>query len=161
MGFCLSFVLRILRRNRHSKVKTTIFVAHVRKFRAARRMTDVGVSAVKLIQPLIVTRRLRSSATPRVCKPTTRTNIADRAFRCSAPAVWNSLTADIVDSCSLPAPLSPIFGPFLLWPNIGRIKIPLGMEVGLSPGDFVLDGDPAPSSERGRSPQFPANVCCG
>ena len=24
------------------------------------------------------------------------------------------------------------------------IKMPLGMEVGLSPGDFVLDGDPAP-----------------
>jgi len=23
------------------------------------------------------------------------------------------------------------------------IKMPLGMEVGLSPGDFVLDGDPA------------------
>jgi len=26
---------------------------------------------------------------------TTRTNFTDRAFRCSAPAVWNSLTADI------------------------------------------------------------------
>jgi len=26
----------------------------------------------------------------------------------------------------------------------GCIKMPLGMEVGLSPGDFVLDGDPAP-----------------
>jgi len=24
-----------------------------------------------------------------------------------------------------------------------RIKMPLGMEVGLTPGDFVLDGDPA------------------
>ena len=24
------------------------------------------------------------------------------------------------------------------------IKMPLGMEVGLNPGDFVLDGDPAP-----------------
>jgi len=24
----------------------------------------------------------------------------------------------------------------------GCIKMPLGMEVGLSPGDFVLDGDP-------------------
>ena len=53
-------------------------------------------------QPRTVTRRLRSSATPRVCKPTTRTNFADRAFRCSAPAVWNSLTVDIVDSSSLP-----------------------------------------------------------
>ena len=26
----------------------------------------------------------------------------------------------------------------------GCIKMPLGMEVGLSPGDFVLDGDQAP-----------------
>jgi len=35
----------------------------------------------------------------------------------------------------------------------GYIKMPLGMEVGLSPGgDIVLDGDPAPS---------PLNVRCG
>ena len=27
----------------------------------------------------------------------------------------------------------------------GCFKMPLGMEVGLSPGDFVLDGDPAPT----------------
>jgi len=34
----------------------------------------------------------------------------------------------------------------------GWIKMPLGVEVGLGPGDFVLDGDPAvPSSNRGRS----------
>ena len=32
------------------------------------------------------------------------------------------------------------------------IKMPLGMEVDLGPGDFVLDGDPAPSPKRGRSP---------
>ena len=31
------------------------------------------------------------------------------------------------------------------------IKMPLGVEVGLSPGDFVLDGDPAP-------PKFSAHV---
>jgi len=30
--------------------------------------------------------------------------------------------------------------------------MPLGMEVGLSPGDFVLDGDTAPSSKRGGAP---------
>jgi len=30
--------------------------------------------------------------------------------------------------------------------------MPLGMEIGLSPGDFVLDGDPA------RSPKFSAHV---
>ena len=41
--------------------------------------------------------------------------------------------------------------------------MPLSMEVGLSPGDFVLDGDPAPSPKRGRrpSPQFSAHVHCG
>jgi len=32
------------------------------------------------------------------------------------------------------------------------IKMPLGMEVGLGPGDFVLYGDPLPSAKRGRSP---------
>jgi len=33
------------------------------------------------------------------------------------------------------------------------IKMPLGTEVGLDPGDFVLDRNPAPSSpKRGRSP---------
>jgi len=34
----------------------------------------------------------------------------------------------------------------------GCIKMPLGMEVGLSTGDFVLDGDPAPIPKMGRSP---------
>jgi len=35
----------------------------------------------------------------------------------------------------------------------GRIKIPLGMEAGLGPGDFVLDRDLAPpSANRGGAP---------
>ena len=38
----------------------------------------------------------------------------------------------------------------------------LGMAVGLSPGDFVLDGDPAPLAQRGAEPlQFSAHVYCG
>ena len=32
---------------------------------------------------------------------------------------------------------------------VGKIKVPLGTEVGLSPGHTVLDGNPAPSMERG------------
>jgi len=43
----------------------------------------------------------------------------------------------------------------------GCIKIQLGMEVGVNPGDFVLDGNPAPYTKRGRSPQFSAHVYCG
>ena len=37
----------------------------------------------------------------------------------------------------------------------------LGMELGIDPGDFVLDGDPvAPSTEGGRTPRFSAHVYC-
>ena len=35
------------------------------------------------------------------------------------------------------------------------------MELGLDPGDFVLDGDPAPPPPKGHSPQFSAHICCG
>jgi len=43
----------------------------------------------------------------------------------------------------------------------GCIRMPLGTEVGLSPGDFVLAGDPAPPKKEGHSPQFSAHVYCG
>jgi len=45
----------------------------------------------------------------------------------------------------------PLFGPCLLWQMAGCIKIPLGTEVGLGPGD-VLDGDPAAPMERATTP---------
>jgi len=34
----------------------------------------------------------------------------------------------------------------------GWIKMPLGMEVGLDPGDFVLDGDPVLLPQKGAEP---------
>ena len=41
------------------------------------------------------------------------------------------------------------------------IKMPLGMELGLGPGDFVLVGDPAPSPNGdGEPPKFSAHVYC-
>ena len=45
----------------------------------------------------------------------------------------------------------------------GCTKMPLGTELGLSPGDFVLDGDPAPPQKGGGAPttKFSAHVCCG
>jgi len=42
--------------------------------------------------------------------------------------------------------------------------MPLGMEVGLSPGYFVLDENPVPppqNPKRGMSPKFSAHVYCG
>jgi len=46
------------------------------------------------------------------------------------------------------------------------INMSLGMELGLGPGDFVLDGDPAPSFVKrgGGAPppaKFSAHVYCG
>ena len=42
-------------------------------------------------------------------------------------------------------------------------KMPRGMEVGLVPGDFVLDRNPAPSPQKwgAVTPQFSAHVYCG
>ena len=42
----------------------------------------------------------------------------------------------------------------------GLIKMPLGMEVNLGPGDIVLDGVAAPP-KRGTAPQFSVRVYCG
>jgi len=44
------------------------------------------------------------------------------------------------------------FAHFYCGQTAGCIKMPLGMEVGLSPGDLVLDGDPATLPKGGRSP---------
>jgi len=44
----------------------------------------------------------------------------------------------------------------------GWIKMPLGMEVGLGPGDFVIERDPAPARQQGTAPtQFLAHVYRG
>jgi len=44
----------------------------------------------------------------------------------------------------------------------GGIKMSLDAEVGLGPDDIVLDGDPAPPTERGTAtfPHFSAHVYC-
>jgi len=61
-------------------------------------------------------------------------------------------------------PPPQILAHFYCGQTAGWTKMPLGMEVYLSPGDFVLDRDRAPlssSPKRGRSPQFSAQVYCG
>ena len=44
----------------------------------------------------------------------------------------------------------------MLSDRYGWIKMPLGMEVGLGPGDIVLERDPAPPKQRkgGTAPNF-------
>jgi len=42
----------------------------------------------------------------------------------------------------------------------GWIKMPLGIEVSLGSGDFMLDEDQAPPQKGGHSPQFSAHIYC-
>jgi len=56
---------------------------------------------------------------------------------------------------------TPNFRSFVCDQTAGCIKMPLIMEVGLSLGGFVLDGNPVPSPKRGRSPKFSAHIYCG
>jgi len=68
---------------------------------------------------------------------------------------------------SFPSPKghSPQFSAHICCGKTARwIKMALGVEVGLVPGDFVLDGNQLPlplPQRRGQSPQFSANVYCG
>ena len=77
---------------------------------------------------------------------------------------WASVQSPL--GTQLPSPKrgqSPQFSAhFYCGQTAAWIKMALRVDVGLGPGDFVLDGDPAPSpSKRERSPQFSAHVYCG
>ena len=65
------------------------------------RCTSTPTYLTRHIKPREDTRHLRSSSLQLLQKPTTGSHFADRAFRCTAPSVWNSLNSYIVDSCSL------------------------------------------------------------
>jgi len=60
-------------------------------------------------------------------------------------------------------PSSPslrVAAPNICWgQTAGWNKMPLGMEVGLGPGDFVFDGDPADPKKRHSSTQFLVGPC--
>ena len=45
--------------------------------------------------------------------------------------------------------------------RVGWIKMKLGTEVGLGPGNILLHSDPVPHSKTGHSSQFSTHVCCG
>jgi len=45
--------------------------------------------------------------------------------------------------------------------TVGWIKMKLGKQVGLGPGQIVLDGDPAPLPKKGAQPPISVHVYCG
>jgi len=59
----------------------------------------------------------------------------------------------------------PVCDVGVLGPNglTDQVKMKLGMQVGLGPGHFVLDGDPDPPPQKGAeppTPKFSAHVYC-
>jgi len=68
--------------------------------------------------------------------------------RCHLVRRLASAQATLLDGDPAPLPIKGLEPPqfsahFYCGQTAGYIKIPLGMEVGPSPGDFVLSGDPA------------------
>jgi len=64
------------------------------------RSTSTPLYLRRLIRDRDHVHNLRS-ATMSLSQPSSRTTLANRAFRCSAPAVWNSLPKTVVDSDSI------------------------------------------------------------
>jgi len=84
----------------------------------------------------------------------------DETWQAGRPRPWPYCVGWGPSSSSTKRGGSPNFWPISVvakWH--GSRSRPLG--IGLSPIDIVLDGDPAPSPKRGRSPQFSAHICCG
>jgi len=84
--------LPIRERIRH-KVATLTFKAH-------RLSSPPYLNS--LLNDYVSSRTLRPSSTPRLIVPRTRTELAKRAFSVAAPALWNSLPVDVVDTNTLP-----------------------------------------------------------
>jgi len=79
--------------------KRIIYKTAVVSFKAQRTATPAYLS--RHLQPRRCQRNLRSSDTPLLFKPFVRTAFAKRAFRHSAPDIWNSLPKTILESASL------------------------------------------------------------
>jgi len=72
------------------------------KFFKCRGSATAPTYLSRYIKARVSERTLRSSGVPLPDKPFTRTDFARRAFRYSAPTVWNSLPESIISADSLP-----------------------------------------------------------
>ena len=73
-----------------------IYTMAVLTFEVQRTTTPAYLS--QHLQPHNCVRNLRSSDTSLLCQPFTKTDLARRGFRYSAPAVWNSLPRTVLES---------------------------------------------------------------
>jgi len=68
-------------------------------FKIQRTATPAYLS--RHLQPCNCVKNLRSSDTPLLCQPFTKTDLARRGFRYSAPAIWNSHPRTVLESPSI------------------------------------------------------------
>ena len=79
---------------------------------------------------------------------------------------WATFCTTVCPMLSNRRPVCPILSYLsvcnvgVLGQTVGRIKMKLGMQVGLGPGHVVLDADPVPQRDTAPS-QFSAHICCG
>jgi len=70
-------------------------------------------------------------------------------------AAWIKMPLGMEVNLGPAEPLPQFSAHFYCVQTAGCIKTPLGMDVGLSRGDFVLDGDPVPLPKKGaETPNF-------
>jgi len=88
----------------------------------------------------------------------------NRAYRKSGTNFWATVTSNGSPYATGPLSCLSHLSVTLVYcgQTVGWIKMPLGTEVGLRPGDIVLVGDPASPNEKGHSSRhFLAHVYCG
>jgi len=79
----------------------------------------------------------------------------DETWRAGRRLPWPHCVRWDTASPSLNGHSPPILAHICCGQKAGWIKMSLGMEIGLSPGNFVLDGDPAPPPQKeGGAPNF-------
>jgi len=78
---------------------------------------------------------------------------------CFWVTVCKTVRPILLDRC----PVCPVLFVMLVHcgQTVGWITMKLGVQVGLGPGQMVLDGDSPPRPPDGHSPQFSAHICCG
>jgi len=80
----------------------------------------------------------------------------DETWRAGRPRPWPHCVRWGPSSSSPKGHSSPQFSAHICCGQMAAwIKMSLGMEEGLGPGDFVLDGDPVPFPQKGAEPPLP------
>ena len=123
-------------------------------------MRPVWATVSKTVRLTLSDRCLPVLSVCPVCLSVTLVYCGQTVGRIKMKRTWHAGRSRLWPQCvrwrpSSPSPEEaqpPIFGHICCDQMAVWIKMPLGMKVRLGPGDFVLNGDPAPLPKRGAEP---------